>query len=555
MKRGTMRAVFVLSLAGLGLSACKTRGRDADRDGAEVLQTKGGGVGLESCLAIRGNGARIFAHFGALGRYHEFYPPAGALAGGSSGSITSFLYESMMLNPLVRDCGGRECTPEETRHRLSFLLKSVLSYSKGFFDSDEIKALRYVFDLYGEIKSKTFDREDFKELAVKSPDEAWDRIEALLSVAELRPLVSGEVFKLLRESENKRFHLKEIQKALESFGKFQANDSSIFLFPSFFNWDVFAQRIGRLGNFYAGYGLYYPKESMQEILGTCAKPLVGRTPDELAQIPFSPGISCEQRLLELISAYRSRLAKDKAGPFRIDEVPGENQKVLISTAVLKEGAEKNFREAYAQYVKGTPPEWKPDFSGVRVGYFTSADTAKNLEDDPEAFTGIRKNRLAPLLDRSWREIIRASPAEPSLSGAQILSDGSISVGGWIDLNPVLALNAIGCQHTLLVARPVINAAQGFAPDIARRLGASEKDVGDFFEKDVNRQPLSVFSKSLDAANGIWCARWDDPKQTDIKGVVAAGYNAPFHTNDPFWKDVPVPTPSIVELKGRESCIN
>ncbi len=552
--RWAMEAICVLCVASLSLSSCRTKSGDSTDDRAEVLDVSDSQPAPESCIAIRGNGARLFAHFGALGRYHEYYPPAQAIAGGSSGSITSFLYESMMLNPLLSQCDGKECTPEEARLRLSFMLKSLPVYGTAFYDSNEIKALRYVFDLYTNIKSKTFDRQEFRNLVTAAPDQAWDRLEAILSAAELRELVSGEVFKLLRESENKIFHLKEIQKALESFGKFQATDASIFLFPSFFNWDVFAQRIGRIGNFYAGYGLYYPKETMEEILRTCSKPMLGRSPDELSQIPFSQGVSCQDRLVEVISAYRSRLAKDKVGPFRIDEIPGKKTTVLISTAVLKEGAEKNFREAYAQYVKGVAPDWKPDFAGVKVGYFTRAAEAQKLAQDPEAFTGKRLNRLVPLLNRPWREALRSSPAEPSLSGAQILSDGAISVGGWIDLNPVLALNSLGCRNTMLLTRPVINATQGFAPDIARRLGASEDDVGDIFSKDGDRQALSVFSRSIDAAKAIWCARWDDPKQTDLKGLVAVGSNGQLYSDSEFWKIGPAVKPGILPKQSRQTCI-
>jgi|GEM_PF-2817356 len=42
------------------------------------------------CGAIRGNGNLIMAHYGALGRYHEDYPPLDGFAGGSSGQYHDF---------------------------------------------------------------------------------------------------------------------------------------------------------------------------------------------------------------------------------------------------------------------------------------------------------------------------------------------------------------------------------------------------------------------------------------------------------------------------------
>ena len=60
---------------------------------------------LNQCLALPGNGPLIAAHFGALARLTELHGVFNAGAGGGSASITLFLYESMLANPAVYQCG------------------------------------------------------------------------------------------------------------------------------------------------------------------------------------------------------------------------------------------------------------------------------------------------------------------------------------------------------------------------------------------------------------------------------------------------------------------
>ena len=53
------------------------------------------------CIAVRGNGELEPAHWGAMAQSLEKFGAASAIAGGSSGSITSFFWESMMANPTL----------------------------------------------------------------------------------------------------------------------------------------------------------------------------------------------------------------------------------------------------------------------------------------------------------------------------------------------------------------------------------------------------------------------------------------------------------------------
>lgn len=509
---------------------------------------------LESCVAIRGNGPRIFAHFGALARYHEHYKPFQGLAGSSSGSITSFVYESMMKNPLLATCGSKPCTETDQRTRLSFLLKSIFIYVDAFMDSPEIKALKYIFDQVSTIKSKTFDLGSFTDLIKSNPDKAWDEMQTVLGSQEIRPLVNGKLFQMVRESTNPSFHLNEIQKSLKSFGNFEATDPSVLLFPGFVDWNEIATRFGRLGDFYAGYGSYYPRDTMEQILARCSQPMLGKPWDNMQDIPFSEGISCKQKLIEVISSYRNRKIKDPSGPKRIEETPGGALTILISTSVLTDGMATQYQQAAQKYSRGLPFSWAPDASGVKVGYFATPDQAKKIQRDPLAFTGLREGRFKALPLTTWREILQTSPAEPGLSGVKTLRDGTLSAGGWIDLTPVLTLKAVGCQNTVLLTRPVSPGISGFAAGVFRLLGASEQLLADEFDPNPNRNPPSVASQALGAADAVLCAPWDGPNHLDIKAVSQTGYKATFLTDSPYWRSSASADPQIVGAKGRASCL-
>lgn len=509
---------------------------------------------LESCVAIRGNGARVFAHFGALAKYHEHYKPFQGLAGSSSGSITSFLYESMMKNPLLKTCGTQPCTEEEQAIKLSFLLKSIFIYAQAFSDSDEIRALRYIFEQVNTIKANTTTKTDFVKLIKDNPDKAWDALQTVLSKDEIRPLINREIFKIIRESANPQFHLAEVQKSLEKFGKFEATDPSVFLFPGFIDWDVVAQRLGRLGDFYAGYGSYYPKNRMEQVLSQCSKAAVGKTWDQIQEIRFSESKSCQEAMIDIIGFYRTRRIKDSTGPRRIDEIPGDQQTILISTSVFTDEMKSQYQKIYLSYVKGQPVPWTPDYSGVKVGYFVTPEQAAKLQDDPIAFRGIRTNRFQALKATSWREILQTSPAEPGLSGIKTLADGNLSAGGWIDLTPVLALKAVGCQNTLLLTRPQGPSLNGFAPSVSRILGATEQQVADGSDGNPNRIPPSALSQALGAADAILCADWDTAPEWDVKAISKAGYDAKFYSNSTYWKAGKTPHPLIVPSQGRASCL-
>src|SRR4051794_20419860 len=106
-------------------SSCKTAepAGSAVKDDQPVTTPEAGGPRL--CAGIRGNGNLIAAHWTALARILENYGMIEGTAGGSSGSITQFIYESIYANPLLRQCASGACSDEEAGARAGLLMKSL----------------------------------------------------------------------------------------------------------------------------------------------------------------------------------------------------------------------------------------------------------------------------------------------------------------------------------------------------------------------------------------------------------------------------------------------
>src|SRR5262245_49290039 len=117
---------LVGSLSLLAVAAGCSGGDASDADSQEGAVEQGY-VGL--CAAVRGNGENIGAHFGSLAHIIETYGVIEGMAGGSSGSITTFLYESILSNDAVNTCGKKACDASQRSARVSLALKSIYGYA------------------------------------------------------------------------------------------------------------------------------------------------------------------------------------------------------------------------------------------------------------------------------------------------------------------------------------------------------------------------------------------------------------------------------------------
>jgi hypothetical protein len=200
-----------------------------------------GGDALELCTGIRGNGNRIFAHFGSLARIVEHSGPVRCAAGGSSGSITTFLLESVNRNPVVGRCGRRSCSANRLAERHALLYRSMAGLTEVGIGAD----VRTIIALVERVQA-----EGIVALLDTDPRAA---VAAFVNVlADFGEIVNPEVFELLAQSPDPAYHVRDLVAGLRDAVGFQVRDSMVFVRVGVINFDVLVGLFGRIGDFYAG---------------------------------------------------------------------------------------------------------------------------------------------------------------------------------------------------------------------------------------------------------------------------------------------------------------
>jgi hypothetical protein len=494
---------------------------------------------VKTCAAVRGNGDRILAHFGAIGRYHDSYPAFDGIAGGSSGSITSFIYESMLMNPLLEECEGRSCGPEEKRQRLAFLVKSIMGYVDAYKNTEEVQALLFTIDAVKDLRT-LFADPSFQKLMEYDAAGAAQKVVAVLKTPEFRGLINPDLITLVQKSQNIPFHLKELERNLKNFGSWKAADTSIFFFPGFINWPELARRMGRIADFYAGYGAYYPRRELDAVLQQCAPALAGKDWNH-AEV-----LDCQKEFTALIANYRKANIADVSGPHRIQDPIGKGMMALASTSILM--GDENlaiYKAAYDSYRRGEASEFKPKFSEIKMGYFGPEADLARIQKNERGYTDTRTQRFESLGTRAWQDIISVSPAEPSLSDIRPVDDGRYSIGGWIDLSPTLVLRNAGCDEVVYFTRYVNKNISGFAASIVKLLNASDEELEQIIGANPDVSPTPAFILSNNEATGVWCTDWDAPAMGDFSAQFRAGLDGIFYSDS---------NPNALAKSGVNACV-
>ena len=104
MRRIAPAALLALasSIAAFGTGCSAQEVDAADADQGEIVQAPSRGPKV--CAAVRGNGHYVVTHFASLARIVEHYGVVDGMAGGSSGSLSTFIYDSMLKNDAIRSC-------------------------------------------------------------------------------------------------------------------------------------------------------------------------------------------------------------------------------------------------------------------------------------------------------------------------------------------------------------------------------------------------------------------------------------------------------------------
>ena len=425
-----LSTVAITSLFSLSLYACDS-GSDSSSNGGECDGAKCDAAGDDGdsdafvqqsyCLGIRGNGQLVTAHFASMSRIIEHYGLASGISGGSSGSISSFLLDSIQMNPAVSDCGGESCGADEAANRAALLLKSIQGYAVLLAGTPEANAVSQLIPIAQQAAAQ-----DIAELAETDIVAARAALEEILSSEDILDLINPEVLGLIQNSPNPEYHVQDIASALSGLASFEATDPRILVRPGVIDFSALAEKVGRIGSFYAGYGSF-DAEGTEAFMRACATPGRGMSWAEVAALPVDDtGLDCGQMFGHLAISWREDyLANEDDYRSRIDDAIGSGMPALISTSVITGSSVEKWSSARDAYFAAGEIELGVDFDDVKFGYFGDQDTLDTAARNAAGFSDVKTSKFHAIGPATWRTALSFSPAEPGLARALELPDGTV----------------------------------------------------------------------------------------------------------------------------------
>jgi hypothetical protein len=541
------------------------------------------------CVAIRGNGELAPAHWGAFAKTLEtFGTPVGA-AGGSSASITVFLFESMLSNPIV---AALDTT--EKKEALALLFKALEPLvSKVGHDSRFEEALVGLRMIQGEITAPPL--QGFLAILahLQNPTilkSTLSKLEAALRSLQDSQILNGpaiqrlsrDIIQLQQKFSIDQLNLvfaevNDIKKSLAVFGKFNAKDDyQLFIRDGLLNFEALTNSFGALADFLSLRNAT-PAATLafQSFRNACGSQTVGLNWEAI--MTLKP--ECQNHLNQWVASYLPNYVPQANS--RLHDPIGQTLSVITSTAIIQGDSVEKFKNIKAQYQRTFSSDLGVDMNVVKdedlkFGYWgrlTDLEKMKSLLDPK-----IDKNsRFLSLGTQPWNKILAYSPAEPGLS-AFLEYENVISMGGWSDLHPIPALKAIGCKNVVYLTRKQGDSI--FAMGVAKRLLGMPELGWDFLEKDPANQadflktnlknalgnedtsslwgrffniknPESSFAYSLKLADAVVCTNWNafDIK-TDFHAMIDEAYQAPIfnRSNLPVLELPAISSPQLRFLK-------
>jgi hypothetical protein len=488
------------------------------------------------CAAVRGNGHYIFTHFGSLARITEEFGILDGIAGGSSGSLTAFFYESMRMNPALN-----KYPDDEKLLKLSLMLKSILGYLDTLKGTDEFFALAGM-QTFGQ----TLTDKGVETVNANDSDQAKSTLNVILADPNVKRLINPEIFKMLSSRDSPRyksmeFKIEEIKLAAGALTAFAANDQKILFREGLMNVKIAAEILGRIGDFYAG-SSHVDMPAMETFLDQCGDTSTrGLDWRQIAELNRG-GRKCGEILRDLIASYRGNL---KAANFvtpksRLDDSLGKVMDSVVFSAYVENDsnsattAPQDFKDALTRYRNGDEPAYDVDFNNVHFGYWTSegwkAKLTAGIAQSSDAKT--KKYRSLSQTVLTWRDIIPLSIMEPGLSRMVEVDSQRVFIGGWADLFPIQPLKAAGCDDVIYVSRqgPETRFVSDHRPitsstpkiGVAELLNMTADQQRDLYISDNSE---SSYNKGIAAADAVWCTDWDTIDTSDFDKMFIHSYNS------------------------------
>ena len=434
------------------------------------------------CLAIRGNGEALAAHWMPMAKLVESMGMPKAMAGGSSGSITMFYLDSLAGNSKVNS----EPNEEKRRKMQAFLLRTMPDFHKYLVINSNMLTIAEIG----------------KDVAAKKT--MWDRLEAAkkgyeqLDEGTIRQIY-GKYFGLLNpellrglvstDTALRNHYINLAQQSIAVFGHFDANDPNLFFRPGVVDFKHLALVVGTIGDFYSGNMDNTLNERLKVLAQNCAEGSSQRARNgdcALKAISLNgESYDCKSEFKKVVLDYLKKKTIREFQNKRIFDPIGKNIPSFVSTSVIRGDSYDRYM-ALKEKMLGKVPSAETlqeakDFSinpkDLGCKYFGNNGQITDLQSKLAdlGFTDV-KNHMISEMDhtgspRSWHCILSLSPAEPGLANFQDIpkkceredilakddenfhtrwkeldmEPGVVSGGGWCDLQPIPILKAAGCD--------------------------------------------------------------------------------------------------------------
>lgn len=525
------------------------------------------------CVGIRGNGELIAAHWPAMARMVEELGMPQAIAGGSSGSITTFLVESVALNPdlaLIVD-------PIERRQKQSLLIKSMPFYLQILaHHSQAVSGFEFLNGLSD--RGSEITQNLMRYFSSASEGNASDEKLAQDLAGALKkygPLLNPEILRgLVRHPARFR---KAVLESLEVFGKFNATtDRDIFFRPGLIDFKYFALLIGQIGDFYAGNTPNEHQTKLMSFLNNCSKKGYGRHFADLSA-------NCQNEFAQLVDQYLSTPWSQYRNQ-RIFDPLGLGLSSFATTSIIKGEAKEKFTQMMSAYNSANQSIDYSTYSinfdkDIAYGYWGQQSQLKKIQTGLQPFIqkgDLKSKKFLALESANWFEVLSLSPAEPGLANIQNLIRNSsresvlseltkdyqnrwtdlqphqkyISAGGWSDLHPTLILKAYGCENIVYLTRQ--NGESIFGQTVFIRLTGTQNQIPFWKELSLNNNQgwdvkgteaehtpwnqlynlgnkESSFNRSLNETDAVYCTDWnsfDVFNKGQLNSMLRDSYTAP-----------------------------
>lgn len=435
------------------------------------------------CVSLRGNGFRVFAHFGALAQVVESYGAPSAMSGGSSSTLTMYLADQIFQNPLVAKDAEKTAfllkliepllnellkLPEiEMGKELALKpdaqkkLKEILDQLKG---AKGIGALPKIAKLYAtEPVFRDFlalvQSETFKTLI--NPKATANILFSKELKAEVQAAALARLGRELNEEEMaavKAYRASQFNQALSSLQKFSVSTDANFLFrEGLLNQEGLSQFLEPIARFLSVKNLEQSNlSSYKKFLSQCAEGSQGK---QWSQI-VSEKPACAKTLTSLATLIYKEQAdyntwkknpsvaeyKDRATmKFRkwqdiSNGKIGQSMPMLGMTSLLRGDAVQAFEVAQQDYLLTTDPQFGFQFEAkaqdFAVGYWGQQSALLKAERNILSSSGFqtpngqhydfsqdeKSRRFVNLGEATWAELMSYSTAEPGQGAGRITQD-------------------------------------------------------------------------------------------------------------------------------------